>query len=349
MKRYIAFITILLFLFQANSAFADLQSTTYDLKGYGFGSGGSTGNTSTTYSLFGLSGQTDQGLANSTTYQLGAGLTYVLQAYTPTAPTLSTPGVNYDRILCVINTANNPTDATYAIQESTTSDFSSNVNYVQSDGTLGPSASWQTYTSWGGASGIYVTGLTQNTTYYFRVSAMQGNYTQSPYGPSATITTNTAVLSFSLDSNTITFSNLNSGNSYTDNAKTTVMTTTTNALNGYTVYGAVTQPLTTSDGNTIANYSSPNSAPTTWSGTGFGYTTNDINLSGGTGNRFSGNKYAGFGTTEPGDPVADDAGPVTSTEISGEQFTITYRVTGDAITKAGTYQNTILYTIVPSW
>lgn len=350
--QMVALLCALLSFSYASPVFADLQSTTYDLKGYGFGSGGTTSNDSTTYSLFGLSGQTDQGLATSTTYQLGAGLTYVLQAYTPPAPTLSTPGANYDRILLVINTGNNPSDATYAIQESTTSDFSSAVNYVKSDGTLGPtlaSSDWQIYTSWGGASGAFVTGLTGNTTYYFRVAAKQGNYTQSPWGSAANITTNTAILSYSLDSNSITFSNLNSGNSYTDNSKTTVMTTTTNAYNGYVVYGRETQALTTPDGNTIADYTSPNSAPTTWSGIGFGYNTDDTNLTGGTANRFSGNKYAGFGTTGPGDPVADNAGPVTSTEISGEQFTITYRITGDNTTKAGTYQNTILYTIVPSW
>jgi hypothetical protein len=352
MKKIILFCTIFLFLYQVPLTFADLQSTTYDLKGYSFGSGGTTGNTSTTYSLFGISGQTDQGSLTSTTYQLGAGLTYIIQAYTPPVPTLATPGVNYDRILLTINIGNNPSDSTFAVQESTTSNFSSNVNYVKSDGTLGPtlaSTDWRTYTSWGGASGTFVTGLIGNTTYYFRATAQQGSYTQTPYGSAANITTNIATLSFTLDSNIINFSNLNSGNSYTDNTKTTTLTTTTNAYNGYTVYGQETQALTTPDGNTITDYASPNSAPTTWGGTGFGYNTNNTTLVGGTANRFSGNKYAGFGTTVPGYPVASDVGPVTSSEISAEQFIITYRVTGNNTTPAGTYQNTILYTIVPSW
>ena len=240
-----------------------------------------------------------------------------------------------------------PDDTTYAIAISS-DNFASDTRYVQSDNTIGTSPVFQTYSVWGGSSGFWATGLANNTTYSVKVKARQGNFTESRYSAVASATTSNPSLTFSLDSNTLNFSNLNSGDSYTDSAKTTTLTTSTNAYNGYTIYGKEDQPLTSSVG-TISDYGSPNSSPTTWSGTGFGYNTSDTNLggSGGT-SRFSGSKYAGF-TQSPstnGDPVADHAGPVTS-PVSGEAFTVSYRVTANSTTKAGTYNNTIIYTIVP--
>jgi len=214
---------------------------------------------------------------------------------------------------------------------------------------LGTSNS-QTYTAWGGSSGTFVTGLTNGTTYYIRAASRQGSFTQSEWGPSTSATTNFASLTFTIDHPTISFNNLNSGNSYTDSTQSDTFTTSTNAFNGYTIYGWDNQPLT-SPNSTIANYGSPNSAPTTWSGNGFGYTTNDTNLSGSGGvNRFNtGTSYAGFQTAGPGDPVADTAGPVTTSQISNQQFKVSYRVTASNTQPAGTYSNTIIYTIVPSY
>ncbi len=343
---YLLFFIIYLLSFIPASA--GPQSTTYDLKAYEFGSGGITGNVSTTYSLFGNTGQVDSSSLNSTTFTAQAGLTYLLLANVPGTPTLAIPANNYDRIKVTLNTSSNPTDATYAIQVSTTSDFSSNNKYVQTDFTLGASPVFQSNSTWG-SSGFFVTGLSANTAYYFRAEAEQGKYTQTGFGPSTSQTTGTSTLSFSLDSNSITFSNLNAADSFTDSAKTSVLTTSTNAYSGYTIYGWETRVLTTANNQTISNYGSPNSAPTTWSGTGFGYTTNDSSLTGGTANRFVGSKYAGFQTTGPGDPVVDNPGPNLNAEITNEAFTITYRITGNNITPAGTYTNTILYSIVPSY
>lgn len=347
---------LLSFIFPFQDIFADLpKSTNFQLGGYSFGSGGTDNNTtSTNFGVFGTTGEVEFNSPTSSNFKAGSGLTYILAANAPGAPTLSTPANNYDRIKFILNTSGNPTDTTFALQISTTSNFSSGNNYIKSDGTIGPTLStsdYKTYTNWGGASGSFVTNLISNTTYYIRARARQGIFSESDWGPSASITTNTPTLTFSLSSPTVTFSNLNSSNSYTDSNKSTTLTTSTNAYNGYTVYGSITQSLTSPDGS-ISNFSSPNSAPTSWSGTGFGYTTNDTNL-GGTGgaNRFSsGTLYAGFQTVASGsDPVADDPGPVTTTAISNEQFTIFYRVTGSSTTKAGTYTTTILYNIVPSY
>jgi hypothetical protein len=338
------------FLILTSKVFADLPSSAnYQLQDYSFGAGGTTNATSANYGLNGVAGEVEFGNPSSANYQVGAGLTYLLNVNVPGAPTLSTPNNAYDRILFILNTSSNPTDVTYALQISTTSDFSSNVNYIKSDGTVGSTlapSDFKTYINWGGASGTYVTGLTNGTIYYIRAAAKQGDYTQTSWGPAASITTNYAALTFTINNPTITFANLNGGNSYTDATKSDTLTTTTNSVDGFTVYGRETQALTSDAGNTITNYSSPNSAPTSWSGIGFGYTTNDTTL-GGTGgsNRFNnGTNYAGFGTSAPGDPVDDNTGPVT-----GDVITVSYRVTANNATPAGTYKNTIIYTIVPTY
>lgn len=330
-------------------AYANLPSSAnYQIQSYSFGSG-STNSASTNFGLNGVAGEVEFGQPGSSSYQIGSGLSYMMKANVPGAPTLSTPNTNYDRILFVLNTSGNPTDTTYALQISTSSNFSTGVNYIKQDGTLGSSlttADYKTYTNWGGASGTYVTGLMNNTTYYIRVKARQGDFTESEYGPAASKATNDPSLTFTINSDTITFNNLNAGNSYTDSSQSNTLTTTSNAINGYTVYGYDTQVLTDTGGDQILNYSSPNSAPTAWSGTGFGYTTSDTTLGGGSANRFNnGTNYAGFQINNPpGDPVDDNTVPVTN-----DAQTISYRITATSSTPAGTYKNTVIYTIVPEY
>lgn len=152
----------------------------------------------------------------------------------------------------------------------------------------------------------------------------------------------------------ITFDVLNSGNSWTDSAKTTVLRTSTNAYNGYVIKARAIDELR-SPSSFIAHFRNgglvPNSAPETWSGTGFGYTTSDSDLIGpGDPDRFTngGPKYAGWVEDGPGDPVATNPN-VAHTPIVNEDVTITYRVTGDATTVASTYATTIVYTCIPQY
>jgi hypothetical protein len=255
----------------------------------------------------------------------------------------------------VINPNGAPTDTTFAVQVSTDSAFLANVKYVKNTtnllGTTLALADFQTYTTWGGASGTILTGLQPNTTYYLRVKARQGNYTESEYGPTASAATVDPSLTFSVDSNTVTFNNLNASNSYTDATHSSVLTTSTNAYNGYVIDAHSTGPLTAGS-YSIPDYASPNLAPTAWSGNGFGYTTSDTSLtdgSGGFNNRFgTGSNYAGFTTSSPGDAVADHAGPV-ATSITNENFTITYRVQTSTIQQAAQYKTTVIYIVVPSY
>ena len=356
MRKIFLSLLALFFLSESTLVYAaEPSSASYKIDGYSFGAGGTTnGTNSTNFKLFGTSGEVESGRPTSTNFKSGGGLTYLINNNVPGAPTVSNPGNTYDRLQVVLSTSSNATDTTYAIQLSTVSNFASNIQYVKAGNTIGStltSSDYQTYTTWGGASGFFVTGLAKSTTYYFRVIARQGVYSETEYGPSASAATANPTISFTLSSSSVTFSPLNGGNAYTDSAKNTILTTSTNAYNGYTVYAKETQSLTSLGGSTIADYASPNSAPTVWSGTGFGYNTSDTVLSGGTSNRFSGSKYAGFTTSSitPGDPVADDPGPVQSAQISGETFTISYRITASNITPAATYSNVIVYTILPSY
>ncbi len=336
----------------ADTASAGPTSTNYELKDYGFGGGGTQKSDSTNYSIFGLAGEVESGRPASTNYQAGVGLIYTMQANVPPAPTLSNPATNYDRLKFIIQNGDNPTDAVFAIAIS--DDNWITTKYIQNDNTVGTvlgSEDWQTYANWGGASGEFVRTLAANTTHKIKVKAKRGNFTESGYGPeSASVATSNPSLTFGISSATLTFANLNSGNSYTDSTKTTVLTTSTNAYNGYVTYGRETAVLT-SGANTIPDFVSPNSAPTVWSGTGFGYTTDDANLSGGTADRFTNGepKYAGFTTSAPGDPVADHTAVVEDPTVTNEQFTITYRVTASETTPAGAYANTVIYVVVPTY
>ena len=353
---FITFITVITAITFIPAVSAGPQSATYELKEYGFGSGGDSGITSSTYSLFGTAGETDLASASGTTYALGSGLISTLQAAVPPAPTVTNPGNNYDRLLVTVQTGANPPDALFAISLSD----GATTKYVQSDRTIGTvlgAEDWLPYTGaistgWGGSSGLYVTGLTNNTSYTFRVKAKQGAYTESGWGPAATQATTDPTFTFGVSSSSVAFSNLNAGNSYTDATQSTIITTSTNAYNGYLVYGYETQPLTHSvDGAlTLANYGGTNSTPTSWTGAGFGYSTSDSNLVGGTADRFTnaGPNYAGFGTMIPGDPVADHPGPILS-PIASEQFTINYRVSASAATTAGEYKTTVIYVAVPMY
>lgn len=349
---FVLFCLLASILYLPTSISADPQSTTYELKQYGFGSGGEASTSSTTYSMFGTAGEVDMGTSESTTYRTNPGLIYTIQSAVPPAPSFTNPGNNYDRLKIVINTGGNPTDTTYAI--AITSNNWTTTQYVKSTYTIGntlTSSDWLPYSggnSWGGSGGFYVTGLGNNTIYIIKVKAKQGNFTETQWGPSSTNNTVDPSLTFGINTASIIFNNLNGGNSYTDSSQSTVLTTSTNAYNGYVVYAHETQPLTYSS-STISDYASPNSAPTTWNGNGFGYTTSCTNLVGGTANRFNNaTNYAGFVQSIPGDPVASHSGPVLSS-ISNETFTISYRITAPNTNPAGTYNNVVNYVVVPSY
>jgi hypothetical protein len=175
-------------------------TTNYQLNSYGFGSGGTAGSSTSTYALEGISGEVSGQTSSTSTYSAKPGFIETQQANVPKV-TLSNPASYYDKLKFVIDQQSNPSDALYALQISTTSDFSSNVNYVKSDLTIGAIltlADYQTYAAWGGASGANIIGLSANTTYYLRAKATQGKFTESGYGPSSSAATVAQQLSFCL-------------------------------------------------------------------------------------------------------------------------------------------------------
>jgi len=88
-------------------------------------------------------------------------------ANVPSAPTVNTTSTT--SLTVIINQNSNPAGTNFAIRETATS------KYVQADGTLGASAVWQDYTTWGGAAGIVVTGLSPNGPSTFEVKAKNGD------------------------------------------------------------------------------------------------------------------------------------------------------------------------------
>ncbi len=345
------FVVTMMAFFYVPSVFAGPTSQNFELKSYGFGSGGVASGSSNTFHLFGLSGENGGQNAAGSTKGLRGGQIGTMQAAVPPAATFANPGSTYDRLHLTINPGTNPTDATFAV--AITDDNWLTTRYIQNDLTIGNvlgAEDFMPYVSWGSGSGTDITQLSRLTTYKVRVAAARGDFTQSGWGPESTAATVDPSLSFGVSSSTLTFDPLTGENSHTDSSKQTIITTSTNAYRGYTVFGHATGPLSYQS-HTIPDYGSPNSAPTVWSGVGFGYTTSDASLTGGTPDRFTtgGPKYAGFVMTAPGDPVAGHESLVSGMPITDETHTISYRVTASDSQVAGEYKTTIIYIVVPTY
>ncbi len=176
-------------------------SINYELKDFSFGAGGTQKSDSSNYSLFGVAGEVEAGRPASANYKVGEGLVYTMQANVPPAPALTNPDNYYNKLKIVIATGGNPSDAKFAIAIST-DNFSSDTKYVQSDNTVSTILGledWQTYTNWGGASGINIIGLAPGTTYTVKVAAKRGNFTETGYGPTAQASTINPSLTFDID------------------------------------------------------------------------------------------------------------------------------------------------------
>jgi hypothetical protein len=243
MKR-LGLIAVILLGFFSPIAYAVMPNTsTYQLQSYGFGSGGTAGSSTSTYSLEGISGELGGQSAATSAYQTKPGFIATQQANVPKV-TLTNPSNYYDKLKVVIentlpNNPNNPIDALYALQVCVGVDFtpvtlacSGTTMYVKSDHTLGATlaqADYQNYAAWGSSSGINIIGLTSNTSYYVHAKAAQhlfnspvgGRYTESSYGPSSSAATSGQQFSFCLygnyssdcdGNNTMAFGGLTAGN-----------------------------------------------------------------------------------------------------------------------------------------
>ncbi|MFA7209417.1 MAG: hypothetical protein WC120_03970 [Parcubacteria group bacterium] len=175
-------------------------STNYQLKDYGFGTGGTDKSSSADYSLEAITGEVSGGQSSSADYKVGPGMVFTGQANVPAAPTFDNPDASYNKLRIILNPSNNASNTRFAIAIST-DDFVT-TEYVQNDNTVGATLGledYQTYALWGGASGFFTIGLAADTTYKVKVKAMHGSFSETDYGPSATAATDPQILSFDLD------------------------------------------------------------------------------------------------------------------------------------------------------
>jgi hypothetical protein len=235
----------------------------------------------------------------------------------------------------------------------------SGLNYYEySIGTSVGGTNIKNWTNVGTNTLVTVTGLTLNTTdiYYFNVRATDnaGNTSGVVSSSGQQVAPD---LDFNIDSLIVTFDNLNSGNNFTS-TKTSTLTTSTNAYNGYLIRSYITSLLTSGE-NTIINFDGGTwASPAQWlSGNrGFGYTSSDTLVQGV--NRFNNSTcpgggtapcYAAFATSYPGDVVADNPGTVEGTPIIDEEFVITYKVQVDIGQPALEYSTTVVYTVTAQY
>ena len=218
-------------------------STNFTLKDYDFGTGGVTAS-STSYNLNGTVGtQTGAPQTNGVTI-LNPGEKPTQTANVPPAGTLTNPSSSYSKLHLVINTGSNPSDGRFAIAIS--SDNFTTTQYVKTDNSVGTSlaiSNYQTYIQWGSATGFDILGLTANTTYKVKVSAYQGAFTASAFGPaSAAVATQPTTVSFTVATTTnstppfsVNFASLTAGSVFTADANAQ-LTLSTNAVLGGGIY-----------------------------------------------------------------------------------------------------------------
>jgi hypothetical protein len=178
--------------------FAGPSSSNYNLKSYDFGNGGTEDSSSTNYNVDGTAGAQSGDKATSTNFSVKSGENPTQDANVPLKPTLTNPDGYYDRLKLVLDPGSSPSDTKYLIAIS--SDGFTTTRYVQTDNSIGASytiTNYQTYTSWGGASGFFITGLSQSTLYEVKVRAMQGSFSESGFSPlSDAVATVTPSMSF---------------------------------------------------------------------------------------------------------------------------------------------------------
>ncbi len=217
---------------------------------------------------------------------------------------------------------------------------SGTASYSYAIGTTSGATDTLTWTSNGASTTVTAGSLSLRTTqhYYVSVKATDtaGNVSAVVTSPGQVIA---PTLSFAVSPGSITFNRLNPGNAYT-NTQGVTLTTSTNAYAGYTAYAYETGPMTAGS-TTIADYASPASSPSLWSGTGFGYTMAGTSAS----SAFSGSKYAHFGTINSPDTVASKS----AQPISGDVVTATLKVAAPTNVPAKTYQTTLIFYCVATY
>jgi hypothetical protein len=231
-------------------------STHYSLNSYSVGPAGTNSAHSTTYYTQTTGGEVSGNGVSSTHDAGSSGGVQAEQLAIPQAPTLSNGSNTYYNELGVtlnnsMGSSSYPSDVTFAIEVATTSGFTS-PSYVQTGGVLGSTAFYQTYAAWGGSGGSFIVSLAPSTTYYVKVAAMQGKFTNTAFGQSTNLATVSPSITFSVSPSSLTLSSLLAGSVITSSSMTFGLTT--NAGSGGNVYVSGTNSglHSTNSGYTIA-------------------------------------------------------------------------------------------------
>lgn len=332
-------------------------STNYKLHDYGFGSGGTGNSVSTTYGLFGISGQTGSDALTGTAYKIGSGIVPTQGANVPGAPTLSNPSNYYNKLNIVIDTAGNPSDTKYAVAISD-DDFVT-TKYIKSDYFMGTTlvyGDYLTYAQWGSGSGTTIYGLKTSTTYKVKAKAIQGKYSESAWGPvSSGVATVSTSVSFTIGG---VASGTNIASAITDVSTTPTgvsfgeitfsspteaaqsLVVTTNANSGYTVLVSQVGNLQNELAVPFNYVSGTNAAPIAWPASGgYGYHTTDGTLGTGSTTRFAAdNTFAQFTSTPL--EVA-----YSSTAVTNQTTYVLYSIQATQNQSAGSYSHVLTYTM----
>jgi len=267
-------------------------------------------------------------------------------AQVPVAPT-TTGGYTYTNgpyVNVTLNTETpaNPVTTVYAIyiEQGATCDGSGGLGYVQTDGSIGPSAVWQTISSWGTKT---VPHLTQATQYALCSKARNGDNVETTFGATATVTSGAPTITLSLDSTTKSFTLIPG----TPNTTTSTITIT-NDGNGYVLTAQASTTTTLKNGSySLADISATPTTSISWPGANyFGYR---LQQSGTDSNAYNSSwwgsdaspKYAGFSTTAA--TIANKGIYSASSSV----VNVEYKGQVDITQVSGNYSGTITYTVVP--
>jgi len=212
-------------------SFAEMQSTSYKIKGETINSTGGAGS-STNYKAYDGIGESFAEQGVTVNYELGVGADYPVIAQVPLQPSLTNPASYYDRLQFVIDSASNPSSTLFAI--AITADSWATLQYIQANDTVSVSPVWQTYANWGGETGEIVLGLSASTTYCIKVQALNGDFSGTRWGPEACVATSEPTLTLDLSANATNFGSLSS-NTINTSTPNIIATVSTNAQNGYVI------------------------------------------------------------------------------------------------------------------
>lgn len=164
-------------------------------------------------------------------------------------------------------------------------------------------------------------------------------------------------LTVTVSDTSIEMGNFNPGNGNTQ-IKTVTVTVSTNAYNGFIVEMYSSDFLRSVDNSAviIPDFSAGTYAsPAEWSGTGWGFNTDDCDLNSGsfwTGAGCTGNpKYAPITQVAPGNVVGNHTALVTGATgpVVSEQFVITLRATTAVTQENANYSTNLVFVVVPEF